>query len=78
MRSSNKRVVNPRKLLLSKWTAVVPQNKEKHFLVTKLVPAELPATRVEAVELEAIYSRRCFVMPWSNLTDQSQWLQGWK
>ncbi len=57
---------------------MVPQNKEKHFLVTKLVPAELPATRVEAVELEAIYSRRCFVMPWSNLTDQSQWLQGWK
>ncbi|PAM39480.1 hypothetical protein CEJ63_25450, partial [Acinetobacter baumannii] len=25
--------VNPAKLLLSKWTAASPRNKEKHFLV---------------------------------------------
>jgi tryptophan-rich hypothetical protein len=28
--------LNPRKLLLSKWTAVQPQNREKHFLVSEL------------------------------------------
>ncbi|ESS73906.1 tryptophan-rich protein [Methyloglobulus morosus KoM1] len=27
--------INPAKLLLSKWTAVTPQDKEKHFLVTR-------------------------------------------
>ena len=28
--------INPAKLLLSKWTAARPRNKEKHFLVTEL------------------------------------------
>ena len=28
--------INPRKLLLSKWTARVPRNRERHFLVTEL------------------------------------------
>jgi len=28
--------LNPRKLLLSKWTAALPQNREKHFLVSEL------------------------------------------
>ncbi|NLZ79547.1 MAG: TIGR02450 family Trp-rich protein, partial [Gammaproteobacteria bacterium] len=26
--------INPKKLLHSKWTAVSPVNKEKHFMVT--------------------------------------------
>lgn len=28
--------INPKKLLHSKWTAVSPVNKEKHFLVTEM------------------------------------------
>ncbi|MEO4014834.1 TIGR02450 family Trp-rich protein [Pseudomonas rossensis] len=28
--------INPIKLLLSKWTAAHPQNREKHFLITEL------------------------------------------
>ena len=28
--------LNPYKLLLSKWTAVQPQNRAKHFLVSEL------------------------------------------
>ena len=28
--------INPRKLLLSKWTAAQPKHREKHFLVTQL------------------------------------------
>ena len=78
MRSSAKPVVNPQKLLLSKWTAVVPQNKEKHFLVTRLVAAEPPASRIGTVKLEAVHSRRSFALPWRELKDQAQWLQGWK
>lgn len=28
--------INPKKLLHSKWTAVKPENKEKHFMVTEM------------------------------------------
>ena len=34
------RRLNPSKLLLSKWTAVTPRGKERHFLVTKLLLPE--------------------------------------
>lgn len=70
--------LNPKKLLLSKWTAATPHNKEKHFIVTNLIQPELPAIQVEHVELEAVYSRRAFTLAWRELTDESQWLQGWQ
>jgi tryptophan-rich hypothetical protein len=28
--------INPQKLLNSKWTAIRPENNEKHFIVTKI------------------------------------------
>ena len=34
--------INPKKLRLSKWTAVNPKEKEKHFLVTKVIDPEQP------------------------------------
>lgn len=70
--------LNPNKLLLSKWTAAMPKNKEKHFLVTQLIKPEWPDAPVEHIELEAIYSRRSFILPWRDLTDTEQWLQGWQ
>lgn len=70
--------LNPNKLLLSKWTAAKPKNKEKHFLVTQLIKPELPDAPVEHIELEAIYSHRGFILPWRELTDTEQWLQGWQ
>lgn len=60
--------LNPKKLLLSKWTAVIPQNKDKHFLVTKLLEPELPNLTVEQIELEAVYSKLSYIMPWRELT----------
>ena len=77
MTAANKASLNPKKLLLSKWTAISPQNKEKHFLVTKLVPVGPTAALIETVELEAVHSRRSFLMPWRDLADQNHWLQGW-
>lgn len=70
--------INPRKLLLSKWTAAVPLNKEKHFLVTRLVKPEPPEGLVEFVEMEAVFSRRSFIMAWRELGDTDRWRQGWK
>lgn len=69
--------LNPRKLLLSKWTAVAPQNKEKHFIVSKLLLPEDPTAPLELIELEAVYSKRIQVMPWRALQDAEVWRQGW-
>lgn len=70
--------INPKKLLLSKWTAASPRNKEKHFIVTQLIEPEPPDIKIELIELEAVYSRRSVILAWRELTDASQWLQGWK
>ncbi|EPM93897.1 hypothetical protein A259_33903, partial [Pseudomonas syringae pv. actinidiae ICMP 19070] len=54
--------INPRKLLLSKWTAAAPQNREKHFLVTELFKDEEGV--VLEVELQAVLTQRSERMPW--------------
>ena len=69
--------LNPKKLLLSKWTAVKPVNKEKHFIVVKLVLPEDPLATIEFVELEAVYSNRIQLIAWHELLDHQVWQQGW-
>jgi len=69
--------INPKKLLNSKWTAVTPSHKEKHFMVIGVIAPELPATVVSLVELEAVYTKRKFTLPWQTLVDEALWLQGW-
>jgi tryptophan-rich hypothetical protein len=70
--------LDPKKLLLSKWTAVAPRGKELHFLVTKVIEPDPPDTKIENIELEAVHSRRVLTLPWRELTDRSQWRQGWQ
>jgi tryptophan-rich hypothetical protein len=72
------RQINPTKLLLSKWTAVRPVNKEKHFLVIKLIDPEIEGDPLELIELEAIFSKRVILMNWRELKNVDNWLQGWK
>ncbi len=69
--------LNPKKLLRSKWTAKIPQNKEKHFMVVSMVLPLPPLSQIEQVELQAVHSGRSFTLPWRHLTDNSLWLQGW-
>ncbi len=71
------RRLSPDKLLLSKWTAVDPVDREKHFIVTRLIALEPPAQGFEMVQLEALYSGRNTLLPWRALRDTSTWLQGW-
>jgi len=73
--SAAKHRLTPRKLLLSKWTAVRPQNREKHFLVTELFCDE-EGTVLE-VELQAVLSKRAQRLDWRQLQDAEQWLMGW-
>jgi tryptophan-rich hypothetical protein len=70
------RRLNPEKLLLSKWTAVAPQHKEKHFLVTTLLRDE--AETVIGCVLEAVITRREQTLDWRALQDERCWLQGWR
>jgi tryptophan-rich hypothetical protein len=68
--------LNPRKLLLSKWTAASPQNREKHFLVTELFCDE-EGTVLE-IELQAVMTKRAQRFPWQALQDDESWRMGWK
>ncbi len=74
---ARKNPLSPKKLLLTKWTAVNPRHREKHFVVTKVIEPEPPAMRVEQIELEAVHSRQVYQLHWRELTDASLWRQGW-
>ena len=69
--------LHPKKLLLSKWTATQPVDKDKHFLVVELVLPDDPAPPIEAVELEAVMSRQRRTIAWRALRDPALWRQGW-
>ncbi|MEY3883297.1 MAG: hypothetical protein RIS87_658 [Pseudomonadota bacterium] len=72
-----KRIVNVKKLLNSKWTAVIPLNKEKHFIVIKVLTPALANEPIEMIEIEAVYSKRCQLIAWQQLYDNAIWQQGW-
>ncbi|BFL82942.1 TIGR02450 family Trp-rich protein [Shewanella baltica] len=68
--------INPKKLLNSKWTAVKPTNKEKHFLVTEIEFDEEGV--VISCSIEAVMSKRVIPINWHDLKDEDLWQQGWK
>jgi tryptophan-rich hypothetical protein len=67
--------INPNKLLLSKWTAVKPKQKEHHFIVTKLLRSD--TEEIIACELEAVINKNIYEIEWQVLKDSSCWLMGW-
>ena len=77
MLSKQKNLLSPKKLLLTKWTAVHPSHKRKHFLVSKVILPELPEQAIEYVELEAVFDKHIQLIRWRELSDSAIWLQGW-
>lgn len=69
--------LHPKKLLLSKWTAVKPVARQKHFLVAKVIEPEPPEAPVEWIEIEAVYSKKVRRIRWRELLDDAVWRQGW-
>jgi tryptophan-rich hypothetical protein len=69
--------LNPKKLMLTKWTAVTPVAKQKHFLVSRVIQPEQPTDPIEQVELEAVFSKAVQVIAWRDLQDEGVWRQGW-
>ena len=69
--------ISPSKLLMSKWTAVEPVLKEKHFLVVKVLPPTVPGCPPDRVELQAVHSGRSAEIEGIDLSDACRWHQGW-
>jgi tryptophan-rich hypothetical protein len=67
--------VQSKKLLHSKWTAVTPSRREKHFLVTSVIDDE-KGNPVSCV-LEAVHSGRQRTLAWRELKDAAIWRTGW-
>jgi tryptophan-rich hypothetical protein len=65
-----------KKLSKSKWTAVIPLNREKHFVITRLIRPGSQAP-VDSVELEAVTSKRLHMIPLAELEDATRWRPGW-
>jgi tryptophan-rich hypothetical protein len=77
MTNASTNALSPKKLLHTKWTAVTPRNKEKHFLVTKVVEPLSPGSPVVSIEIEAVHSKRVQVIAWRELKNALQWRRGW-
>ncbi len=78
---SQKRPLSNKKLLLTKWTAVTPQHREKHFLVNRVHDSQLPSDQTipkNYVELEAVLTKRRYLLLWTELKDLDRWLHGWQ
>ena len=68
--------LNPKKLLLTKWTAVTPIAKQKHFLVSRVIQPALETDPVEWVEIESLFSKATQVIKWRALGNEEVWRQG--
>jgi len=78
MTENGQRPLNPKKLGLSKWTAVEPRDQEKHFLVVRVINPEAPRHKIKEVEIEAVMTRRRFTIHWEELADPARWQPGWQ
>lgn len=68
--------IHPKKLLHSKWTAVTPKNREKHWVITQ-IEFDQEGT-VELCIIQAVISKRDQSIDWRDLKNTSLWRQGWK
>lgn len=68
---------NPKKLLHSKWTAVNPVNKEKHFMVISLIWDDAHQ-KVELCELLAVMTGHVYECKPLAFKDKQAWKMGWK
>lgn len=70
-------IPNKKKLLNSKWTAINPENKEKHFNVTKVIISEDDPQVVLYIILTAILTSKDYKISYRDLENEDKWMQGW-
>ena len=69
--------VNRKKLPMSKWTAVSPVDREKHFLVVDWVRDDDGAP-TDRLVIEAVLTQRLREIYWRELGDSRSWRVGWR
>ena len=72
-----KNPVNRKKLPSSKWTAVRPSDREKHFLVLDWVRDDA-GEPTDRVVLEAVLTNRLREIHWRDLEDSRSRRIGWR
>ena len=72
-----KNPVNFKKLPNSKWTAVRPFDREKHFLVLDWVRDDA-GEPTDQIVLEAVLTNRLREIHWRDLEDSRSWRIGWR
>ncbi|MEI7738353.1 MAG: TIGR02450 family Trp-rich protein [Betaproteobacteria bacterium] len=63
--------LSPKRLLLSKWTAVKPVAKQKHFLVIRVILPALHDDAIELVEIQSVFSSATQIIAWRELQNES-------
>lgn len=67
--------VHKKKLLHSKWTAVTPSHKRKHFIITE-VDYDEDGQVIDCI-LEAVIDKHSQAIDWRSLKDPTSWRSGW-
>ncbi|WP_299265849.1 TIGR02450 family Trp-rich protein [uncultured Psychrosphaera sp.] len=68
--------VNPKALLNSKWTAMLVNNKEKHFIVIDVEFDD--EQKVSLCVIEAVINNQQYQINWRDLKDPTKWKIGWQ
>ncbi len=76
MNTSAGNPVNRKKLTNSKWTAVRPSHREKHFIVLDWVRDD-DGTPTDHLVIEAVLTNRVREIHWRELEDSQSWRVGW-
>ncbi len=69
--------VNQKKLPMSKWTAVSPVDRQKHFLVVDWVRND-EGEPTDRLVIEAVLTQRLREIHWRELEDSGSWRVGWR
>jgi tryptophan-rich hypothetical protein len=69
--------VNQKKLPMSKWTAVSPVDRQKHFLVVDWVRND-EGEPTDRLVIEAVLTQRLRQIHWRELEDSGSWRIGWR
>lgn len=56
---------------------MVPRDREKHFLVVKVLDPDVAGAAPTKVHLEAVLSRRIVTLCWRELEYPAVWKPGW-
>jgi tryptophan-rich hypothetical protein len=74
----NKNRPNRKKLLNTKWTAISPENKEKHFVVSKVNINEIDPQVIDSIVLTAVLTNKNYTIDYRELENELIWQQGWQ